>query len=579
MSDLYSTRVAPIARVMALSELEKQRHENIARNKELLRKLQLDSFGGEIAKEIAKPEKKRKPAVKRAKLPQAPAEPTRKLRRLAGVKTEDTAEFARLRAEEEEQERQRKELEKLKLMRLFGDFKLIDLIANKKGGLQFKNKVHGQPEIKVEAALGDDPETYDVDIDDKKRLLDQLSELGGRVSTGDFFNEIRESQTLSDDAKLDKKRAEFDNLHIYKRFDPLSIKITHNRVTLLVFHPSTTDRLVVAGDTTGCMGIWAVDDDGEEPAITILKPHGKLILKILVLDQKPLGLYLASYDGLIRMFDLQKQESVDMAYVNDPWENNDFPLGISDINWCGANPHILYLTTLEGNFYRFDTREKFKLDANQLLRCHDKKIGLFAVNPNSGHQIATASLDRTMRVWDLRATGHCEWSDFAEQTLPHLYGGYTLRLSVSGVDWNDENRLVFNGYDDHIQLVNLDAVAKSPVNEWSKTFTVDGGNPHPKEYDELPLETIKPFNTIRHNCQTGRWVLILKLKWQHAPEDGVQKFIIANMNRGLDIYDQQGQILAHLNEDVGAVPAVCTLHPTKNWAVGGSANGKVYLFE
>ena len=47
------------------------------------------------------------------------------------------------------------------------------------------------------------------------------------------------------------------------------------------------------------------------------------------------------------------------------------------------------------------------------------------------------------------------------------------------------------------------------------------------------------------------------------------------MNRGLDIYNQDGQILAHLNEQVGAVPAVCTLHPSQNWAVGGS--GKIYL--
>lgn len=114
------------------------------------------------------------------------------------------------------------------------------------------------------------------------------------------------------------------------------------------------------------------------------------------------------------------------------------------------------------------------------------------------------------------------------------------------------------------------------ITEWKSDFV-----PSTKSSEELELlpNNLTPFTKIKHNCQTGRWVSILKSHWQTNPADGVQKFIIANMNRGLDIYNQDGQILAHLNEQVGAVPAVCTLHPSQNWAVGGSASGKVYLFE
>lgn len=550
---------------MALSELEKQRQENIKRNKELLRKLQLDSFTDDITKEVAKAEpKKRKPTTERKPRKREADQPVRKLRRLAGVKTENTEEYARLQAEQEEEERKRKEMERLKQTRLFGDFKLIDLITDKRG------------KVKDEA---------DIDDDDRNRIQQVLDRVGDRISCGDFHSEIRDCKVLSD-KDLEAKRREFDKLHIYQKFDPLSIKITPNRVHLIAFHPLTTNRLVIAGDTTGSVGIWSVDDTTErqgkgdveevEPAITLFKPHGKLVLKIVVLETHPLDVYTASYDGLIRKFDLHKQKLVDVAYVYDPWEDNaeDWPLGVLDINWCHDNPHVLYLTTLEGNFYRFDTREEFKLEANQLLRCHDKKIGLFAVNPRVGYQIATASLDRLMRVWDLRNVGQCHWLEFAEQKSPHLYGGFTLRLLVLCVDWNHDNRLVFNGYDDKIHLAHLDG-----ANDWLKTYTIGNGNANPKTAEDLPLDTIKPYETIRHNCQTGRWVLILKLKWQQRPADGVEKFIIANMNRGFDIYDQQGRILAHLNEDVGAVPAVCTMHPTHNWAVGGSANGKAYFFE
>ena len=74
---------------------------------------------------------------------------------------------------------------------------------------------------------------------------------------------------------------------------------------------------------------------------------------------------------------------------------------------------------------------------------------------------------------------------------------------------------------------------------------------------------------------------ILKSKWQLHPADGLQKFVIANMNRAFDIYDQKGRILCHLTDPdrMTAVPAVSMLHPTENWCVGGSASGKVYLFE
>ena len=122
------------------------------------------------------------------------------------------------------------------------------------------------------------------------------------------------------------------------------------------------------------------------------------------------------------------------------------------------------------------------------------------------------------------------------------------------------------------------------VTEWESDFQPNVAKKSRKrktDEDEESLipDNLKAFNKIKHNCQTGRWVSILKSKWQVAPEDGVQKFVIANMNRALDIYDQKGQIIAHLTDSVGAVPAVCGFHPTKNWVVGGSASGKVYLFE
>ncbi|KAF6070688.1 WD domain, G-beta repeat family protein [Candida albicans] len=540
---------------MALSELEKKRQENIRRNQELLKKLDLDSISDSIKKEVdnksfsSPSSQKRRKTTKKPVIKKEVLEPSRRSRRIAGIKSEleDPKQAARIREEEE-------------------------------------LKQHSE-EKKNEEDKEDEEEA--INIDENNRVLKLVQSLGDKFSAGDFYEEIRNSQTN-----------EFDNLNIYPRFDPLDIKICHNRITSMFFHPSTTNRIVVGGDTTGNVGIWLVDeqnndtkeeeedDDDDEPSISILQLHGRNVSKIMTPTFSPEKIYTSSYDGSIRVLDLNKLTSTELLYLNEPGTREDIALGVSDINQC-QDSSVIFMTTLDGEFYQHDTRTPFNtrqrhhLATKDLLRLHDKKIGGFAVNPNTNYQIATASLDRTLRIWDLRNVNKSVYSEFENQKSPHMYGNYNSRLSVSCVDWNQENRLVCNGYDDNICLFDYSGGSKLDnelpvITEWKSDFVPPTKS---SEESELLPNNLTPFTKIKHNCQTGRWVSILKSHWQTNPADGVQKFIIANMNRGLDIYNQDGQILAHLNEQVGAVPAACTLHPSQNWAVGGSASGKVYLFE
>ncbi|KAG7664994.1 uncharacterized protein J8A68_001459 [[Candida] subhashii] len=584
---------------MVLSEFERQRQENIQRNKQLLQQLSLDAISSSIAREASpsttKTKKTTKPASSKKRKTEtrvkkeSSAEPTRRSRRLAGIKTEseNPEEYARIRDEEEAKERKKREIERLKRTKLFGEFKLMDLVTDKKSGeLVNEEKVIGSV-----SSNGVKKEVEDEDMDNAKRTLELIQSLGDKFSAGDFYEVIRNSEK-SANVSLESKRKEFDSLHIYEKHDPLDIKISHSRITAIHMHPSQDNRLILAGDTMGNVGLWAVDsttnEEEPEPAITILHPHGRNISKIITPTYAPSKIYTASYDGSVRSLDLHKLESTELAYLNDPYESSsNYFLGVSDINQCmEGNPNVIYMTTLEGHFYQYDTREPFVgIKRKDLLRLHDKKIGGFTINPTMSTQIATASLDRSLRIWDLRNIGKSSWSEYEHQKSPHMYGSYSSRLSVSCVDWNRENRLVCNGYDDNICLFDYSGgedTGLSVITEWGSDYVphqsrkrkAAGG----EEQDLIP-DNLKPFNKIRHNCQTGRWVSILKSKWQQDPQDGMQKFVIANMNRGLDIYDQQGNILAHLNEKVGAVPAVATMHPTQNWVVGGSASGKVYFFK
>ena len=110
-----------------LSDFERQRQENIQRNKDLLRKLNLDSATDSISRELpnqkhANGAKKRKTNNATKSIKKEPQEPSRRSRRLAGVTMENTEEYQKMKEEMEEAERKKKEIEKLKLTRLFGNF-------------------------------------------------------------------------------------------------------------------------------------------------------------------------------------------------------------------------------------------------------------------------------------------------------------------------------------------------------------------------------------------------------------------------------------------------------------------------
>ncbi|ODV97522.1 hypothetical protein PACTADRAFT_46 [Pachysolen tannophilus NRRL Y-2460] len=556
---------------MGLSEFEKQRQANIARNKELLQKLNLNSISNDIYADIKK-EENEKQATKRAKRPKKktkqnePQQPLRKSRRLAGVKTEDTEESQAFMKQLEDARAKKEELENLQKVRLSGDIKLIDVLS-------YNTKDDGNND---------------------QIMLDKFAQIGKSISMGDFYEAVS-AKTKLNDKNLDNLRKQFNGLKIFEKYDPLDVKITPNRMTSINFHPSITKRLVIGGDTSGHMGIWSIDDEKQKiddqdkavPNISSFKIHGKTISKCLInLQKSPSKIYTSSYDGSVRSVDLESAKSEDIFHLDDEYGQ---PVGISDANFADEN--LLYFTTLGGELGIKDLRvpDTTSVVGTRLLRLHDKKIGSFAINPSFNQQIATASLDRSLRLWDLRKITENNWSAYRENgesiKSPHCYGSYLSRLSISCADWNRSGDIVCNGYDDTVNIFNLGDTSnlESDFVYGAEARKRSSGSKKEEETNHADLqvpENLVPNHKIRHNCQTGRWVSILKSKWQLKPKDGIEKFAIANMTRYIDIYTASGIQVAHLGDRdlLGAVPAVVSFHPTENWIVGGSASGKGYLF-
>jgi WD40 repeat protein len=277
---------------------------------------------------------------------------------------------------------------------------------------------------------------------------------------------------------------------------------------------------VFAGDKEGAMGVF----DGSQTApevdvISAFKVHARTITSFAFSQADANSVYSSSYDSSIRKLDLEKGTSVQVFAPQSQYED----LPISTLEIPAAEPNMLYFSTLDGSVGRYDTR-------------------------------IPDSLDRTMKVWDLR-----KMNGKGDLKHPSLLGEHESRLSVSHASWSAGGRIATSSYDDTIKIYDCSGASK-----WKPGQSID----------------LKPAHTVKHNNQTGRWVTILKPQWQKNPEDGIQKLTIGNMNRFVDVYASDGSQLAQLGGDgISAVPAVAHFHPSKNWVAGGTASGKLCLWQ
>jgi WD40 repeat protein len=351
------------------------------------------------------------------------------------------------------------------------------------------------------------------------------------------------------------RHASLDNFRLTNSLP--EIKITPERVYALKFHPTEDKPLIFAGDKVGNVGIFDAsqtgaeanaENDDPEPSITAYNIHSKSITS-LVIPADGNSLYTSSYDSSIRRLDLQKGVAVEV-YAPESL-NMDVP--ISAISIPPTEPNLVFFSTLDGSLGRHDMRTAKDTEVWQLS---DKKIGGFSLHPLYPYLAATASLDRTLKIWDLRKV-----SGKGESRVPHLIAEHESRLSVSHAAFSAAGHVATSSYDDTIKIHSF-----TDAGSWKAGHDVDS-------------QAMSPTASIRHNNQTGRWVTILKPQWQERPADGIQKFVIGNMNRFVDVYTSDGEQLAQLGGDgISAVPAVTQFHPTQDWVAGGTASGKLCLW-
>lgn len=453
------TRKEPIE----LSEYEKQRQANIAQRDSLLKQLALDAASAGLGPKSIKPpsksssSRKKKPAVKKVK--EEPL-PRRTSSRLAGLTAD--SEVAKRKAEDEYVAVQ--EAARAKKQRVSGDLNLSDIV--------------------VAGKEWDSSENFFVDVVSR-----------GAKPYDRTFGETDVKETT--DKELRALREKISGLELYDGFEPNRIKITPERIYSLGFHPTVDKALLFAGDKLGNLGIFDSSqtasqikaehikseeedeeegDDDPDPNITSFHLHTRTISSFQFSPLNPSKLYSCSYDSSLRLLDLVKSTSTQVYAPPD--SSLDEPL--SGIEVDPTSPNMIYFSRLDGHVGRTDIRSPGHTDIFQLS---EKKIGGFSLHPRNLHFVATASLDRFMRVWDLR-----KLIGKAGEQKPALIGEHESRLSVSHAAFNSAGQIATSSYDDTVKIYSFKGMGS-----WAP-----GRNLSEKE--------MAPSTIVKHNNQTGRWV-------------------------------------------------------------------------
>ncbi|KAF9265426.1 WD40 repeat-like protein [Marasmius fiardii PR-910] len=547
-----------------LSKYELEREANIARNRAILEQLELKQAVEDLgfrSKSQPPPKTKAKPIqpAKKAKKEQSEVEgPRRQSARLRNIIDPDESPAKKRKREAEIEEQRAKEAE-------------ARLEAEERTRAA-KRPRHEDLGMKVLSE--DDPE----EAITLSRQLQTLPQQPRRTADPEAY--------VFDEDKKEQREVE----ELRKRLQKLKVvsraKVTQDRIYSATYHPEPTKDLIFFGDKHGQLGIWDARappeevDDEEDGGNSDEREGGKYwrlqvhwpatskssISSVKLDPTDSHTVYTSSYDCSVRAL------SFTTGVSREVFMSEDGVLVCSvDLPPSG---HEMWVSDTAGGLTHLDLRQPKSKARWYGLAEPKQKIGCVSVNPTRPHFLATASLSRAMQIWDVRKlqtlTSKSTPIEFDYETVHKFVdsskGAECLRAawrhdkSVSSAYWDPRGRsIVSTSYDDALRVWDFD----------SSVF---------KEDSKFPSS--RPVQRLGHDCQTGRWLTVLKAQWNPNP-DIYPHFTVGNMKHSLDIFTCKGELITRLTDrnKITAVQAVTCSHPSiVERAASGNASGRCVLW-
>ncbi|WFD01068.1 hypothetical protein MYAM1_003829 [Malassezia yamatoensis] len=579
-----SRRALLLAKHSALTVSEQQRLANIAENERLLKELGIAGGGSSVLGALPQKRGSSDAARKSRKRVQAPAKPTRvqpqrSSARLQGAKPEETGaeSFATQAAAEREREQVQRQArhEQLDLKQLTGDF---------------------------------------LDEESMERLRSTLDVEVANIKQEEDMQPPTELASMLQSLQLKSQN-----------------HVAQKRIASMVYHPSLEKDLIFTGDMSGVVGVWDAsatnsseqndeqDKDNEydlpEGSSFTLQVHARSPVGCLRIDpQNSDQIYSSSYDASIRVFSLSSCISTEVwAGSSDiQFSELDIFAPITQANVATPTPEpqldekSLWVADNRGGLTHLDIRTKQPVARR--WRVSDKKIGAMSLNAAAPHCIATASNDRTMRLFDVRMLKIIPESDQTSNrptseeidNMHALYqqaelGSIEKKMACTSIDFSPNgHHLAGVCYDDTLNVWDLepDFLSRQPKPHAKQTKakrtsasrqhpTQEGNTQNTDDTTESQVDNLLDSpTTIRHNNQTGKWVTLFRACW-HRNAQLEPHFSIGSMTRHVEIFGASGKLLASLYDPdrITAIPAVIAMHPISAGRIAtGNGSGRCALW-
>ena len=322
-------------------------------------------------------------------------------------------------------------------------------------------------------------------------------------------------------------------------------KLVPERIFSVEVHPSESILLAAAGDTWGRVGLWDVDASADDIPVATFNPHDKPVAGIRVLPHMPHQLLTCSHDGSVRCLDLAGGASSSFIEMyrapNDDDGDPEFALhGLSrSLTEGGA----LLVACGDGATVMLDPRTPAITPAG-VVQLHDRKLYCVDVCPSAPWLVASASIDRTVALWDVRKFAGGGKKPKPLETLDHGLAVTAARFSSSGT------RLLTTCNDDLLRV-----------------------------YEGASGSTWKLRSSAKHNNNTGRFITSFQAEWVRGSD---VEYICGSLQhpRGVDVFHVEEGTQPRLDEEenVTAVVSLFAQHPTRDVLVASNASGKCYVW-
>lgn len=205
-----------------------------------------------------------------------------------------------------------------------------------------------------------------------------------------------------------KKYSDADNVHrmgskYRMRHEQCIIKLFRSRIYSMAVHPGSGHILAVAGSKEGELGFWDATEviaspdfqvrEEWQPRCFLFSPHSSSISNLKFDPFDCSRLFTTSYDGSCLKMDLG-QGTFEPWYQASPKSGavtTGFDLTMDGRSALHSNTDgVLHLTDLRTH------------QTNLQLQLHQSKIGGLSLSPVNQNALVTCSNDRTICLWDLR---------------------------------------------------------------------------------------------------------------------------------------------------------------------------------